>query len=125
MEQQATATGTRQPGNVAPLLIAGCRSRLPVAHSIRGGVEAGAGAARGRALSALEVAADRVDLGADVAVRASHVGAVDAAKLEASRKSGVPVPGVHSPLWAPEREPTIKAAISAETAILMDLLDGK
>jgi len=37
----------------------------------------------------------------------------------------VPVPGVHSPLWAPEREPTIKAAISAETAILMDLLNGR
>jgi len=54
-----------------------------------------------------------------------HVGAVDAAKLEASRKSGVPVPGVHSPLWAPERELTIKAAIRAETAILMDLLNGK
>lgn len=54
-----------------------------------------------------------------------HVGAVDATKLETSRKSGVPVPGVHSPLWAPEREPTIKAAISAETAILRDLLDGK
>jgi hippurate hydrolase len=54
-----------------------------------------------------------------------HVGAVDAAKLEASHKSGVPVPGVHSPLWAPEREPTIKAAIRAETAILMDLLQGR
>ena len=54
-----------------------------------------------------------------------HVGAVDAAKLEASRKFGVPVPGVHSPLWAPEREPTIKAAISAETAILMNLLRSK
>jgi hippurate hydrolase len=51
-----------------------------------------------------------------------HVGAVEAAKLEASRKSGVPVPGVHSPLWVPTREPTIKAAISVETAILMDLL---
>lgn len=54
-----------------------------------------------------------------------HVGAVDAEKLEASRKSGVPLPGVHSPLWAPEREPTIKAAIGAETAILMDLLGGR
>ncbi len=53
-----------------------------------------------------------------------HVGAVDAAKLEDSRKSGVPLPGVHSPLWAPVREPTIKAALSAETAILMDLLNG-
>jgi len=51
-----------------------------------------------------------------------HVGAVDAAKLEESHKSGVPVPGVHSPLWAPVREPTIKAAIGAETAILMDLM---
>lgn len=51
-----------------------------------------------------------------------HVGAVDASKLEESRKTGVPVPGVHSPLWAPEREPTIKAAIGAETAILMDLM---
>ena len=54
-----------------------------------------------------------------------HVGAVDAAKLDASRKSGVPVPAVHSALWAPEREPTIKAAIRAETAILIDLLSGK
>jgi amidohydrolase len=53
-----------------------------------------------------------------------HVGAVDAAKLEASRQSGVLLPGLHSPLWAPEREPTIKGAISAETAILMDLLNG-
>jgi len=53
-----------------------------------------------------------------------HVGAVDAAKLEESHKSGVPVPGVHSPLWAPVREPTIKAAIGAETAILMDLMKG-
>ncbi len=54
-----------------------------------------------------------------------HVGAVEAGKLEASRKSGSPVPAVHSPLWAPEREPTIKAAIRAETAILMELLSGK
>ena len=51
-----------------------------------------------------------------------HVGAVDPAKLAEAKKTGVPVPGVHSPLWAPEREPTIKAAITAETAILMDLM---
>lgn len=51
-----------------------------------------------------------------------HVGAVDAAKLEASRKSGVPVPAVHSALFAPEREPTLKAAMRAETAILLDLM---
>jgi len=51
-----------------------------------------------------------------------HVGAVDAAKLDESKKSGVPLPGPHSSLWAPLREPTIKAAIATETAILMDLL---
>jgi len=53
-----------------------------------------------------------------------HVGAVDAARLEESKRTGVPVPSVHSPMWAPVREPTIKAAILAETAILMDLLNG-
>lgn len=51
-----------------------------------------------------------------------HVGAVDAAKLDASAKSGVPLPGVHSALWAPEREPTLKAAMTVETAILLDLM---
>ncbi len=51
-----------------------------------------------------------------------HVGAVDPAKLEEARKTGVSVPGVHTSLWAPAREPTIKAAITVETAILMDLM---
>jgi hippurate hydrolase len=51
-----------------------------------------------------------------------HVGAVDAGKLAESKKSGIPLPGVHSPLWAPVREPTLKAAIAAETAILLDLM---
>ena len=54
-----------------------------------------------------------------------HIGAVDAAKLKASGQSEEPVPAVHSPLFAPEREPTIKAAIEAETAILLDLLNGQ
>jgi len=51
-----------------------------------------------------------------------HIGAVDPAKLEAARNSGVQLPGLHSPLWAPELEPTLKAAVAAETAILLDLL---
>jgi amidohydrolase len=51
-----------------------------------------------------------------------HVGAVDAAKLAESRRTGVPLPGLHSQLWVPEREPTLKAAIGAETAILLDLM---
>jgi hippurate hydrolase len=51
-----------------------------------------------------------------------HIGAVDAAKLDASRRTGATLPDPHSPLWAPEREPTIKAAITAQTAILIDLM---
>ena len=51
-----------------------------------------------------------------------HIGAVDAAKLAAARKSGIPVPAPHSPEWAPEREPTLKGAIRAEVTALVELL---
>jgi hippurate hydrolase len=51
-----------------------------------------------------------------------HIGAVAPAQLAASRQTGVPVPAPHSPEWAPEREPTIKAAIRAEVAALLELL---
>jgi amidohydrolase len=54
-----------------------------------------------------------------------HVGAVDPGKLEEARKAGVSVPGTHTSLWAPVRGPTIKATITAETAILTDLLQDK
>jgi amidohydrolase len=51
-----------------------------------------------------------------------HIGAVDPAKLAAARQTGIPVPAPHSPEWAPEREPTLKAAIRAETTELLELL---
>jgi metal-dependent amidase/aminoacylase/carboxypeptidase family protein len=51
-----------------------------------------------------------------------HIGAVDPAKLAASSQTGIPVPAPHSPEWAPEREPTIKAAIRAEVSALLELL---
>jgi len=50
-----------------------------------------------------------------------HVGAVHPSKLAAARQSGIPVPAPHSPEWAPEREPTLKGAIRAETTALLDL----
>jgi amidohydrolase len=53
-----------------------------------------------------------------------HIGAVDAAKLAAARASGVALPGLHSPQWAPQREPTLKAAMAAESAILLDRLQA-
>jgi amidohydrolase len=50
-----------------------------------------------------------------------HIGAVHPSKLAAARQSGVPVPAPHSPEWAPEREPTLKGAIRAETTALLEL----
>ena len=54
-----------------------------------------------------------------------HVGAVHPTKLAAARQSGIPVPAPHSPEWAPEREPTLKGAIRAETSALLELFRGR
>jgi amidohydrolase len=50
------------------------------------------------------------------------VGGVEPATFAAAQKSGTILPGVHSPQWAPDRERTLKTAITAETAMLMDLM---
>jgi amidohydrolase len=52
-----------------------------------------------------------------------HIGAVDPEKLAESHRTGIPVPAPHSPQWAPVREPTLKAAVQAETIALLDLLN--
>jgi hippurate hydrolase len=51
-----------------------------------------------------------------------HIGAVNPAKLEQARKTGVPVPAPHSPEWLPDLEPTLKGAVRAEVAALLELL---
>jgi len=59
---------------------------------------------------------------AGVPIALLHVGAVNPAKLEESRRTALPVPAPHSPEWAPELEATLKAAIRAEVAALVELL---
>ena len=54
-----------------------------------------------------------------------HIGAVNAAKFEEIRKTGIPGPAPHSPEWAPDREPTLKGAIRAEVTELLALFQGK
>ncbi len=54
-----------------------------------------------------------------------HIGAVNPAKLAEARRTGVPVPAPHSPEWLPDLEPTLKAAIRAETVALLDLFNNK
>jgi len=50
------------------------------------------------------------------------VGGVEPANFAAARQSGTPLPGLHSSLWAPDREPTLKTAITVETTALLELL---
>ncbi|PYS49129.1 MAG: amidohydrolase [Acidobacteria bacterium] len=59
---------------------------------------------------------------AGVASTMFFVGGVEPAKFAAAAQSGTVLPGLHSSLWAPDREPTLKTAITAETAMLMDLM---
>jgi len=54
-----------------------------------------------------------------------HIGAVNAAKLAESRRTGIPVPAPHSPEWLPDLEPTLKAAVRGETVALLDLFNNK
>jgi amidohydrolase len=50
------------------------------------------------------------------------VGAVEPRKIEESKATGIPLPSLHSSQWAPDREPTIKAAVTAEVAAALELL---
>ncbi len=53
-----------------------------------------------------------------------HIGAVDPVKLAAARQSGIPGPAPHSPQWAPQYEPTLKAGIRAEVTALLELFQA-
>lgn len=53
-----------------------------------------------------------------------EVGATDPAKLAAAEAGGPPVPQVHSSKFAPVLEPTLQAGITAEVAVLRNLLQG-
>src|SRR5262249_16943520 len=51
-----------------------------------------------------------------------RIGAVEQAKYEATMKSAEDLPSLHSPQFAPDREPTIKAAAAAEVVALRELM---
>jgi amidohydrolase len=53
------------------------------------------------------------------------VGAVAPAKIEAAKAGGPPLPTTHSSLFAPEREPTLRTAVLAETLAALELIGGK
>jgi hippurate hydrolase len=50
------------------------------------------------------------------------VGAIDAARIAASRQSGTPLPSLHSSLYWPVPEPTIRTAVKGMTSAVLDLM---
>ena len=50
------------------------------------------------------------------------LGAADPAKYAASKVSGVSLPAMHSPLFAPDKEPTLKTGVTALTAAVLEAL---
>ena len=50
------------------------------------------------------------------------LGAADAAKLAESQRTGVPLPSLHSALFAPVYGPAITTGVTAMTAVALVLL---
>ncbi len=50
------------------------------------------------------------------------LGAVDPAKLVESQRTGVALPGLHSSLWAPVPEPTLRTGVKSMTSAVLDLM---
>jgi hippurate hydrolase len=50
------------------------------------------------------------------------LGAVQPQKFEAARKTGEQLPGPHSPFFAPDREPSLRTGITAETTAVLAVM---
>jgi amidohydrolase len=51
-----------------------------------------------------------------------RVGAIEPGEFAAAKAAGKTLPGPHSPLFAPDREPTIRTGVAAFTVSVLDLL---
>jgi metal-dependent amidase/aminoacylase/carboxypeptidase family protein len=51
-----------------------------------------------------------------------RVGAIDADRIAASQNSGTPLPSLHSSLFWPVPEPTIRTGVKAMTLAVMELM---
>ena len=60
--------------------------------------------------------------GAGVPTLALRIGTIEPAAFAAAQKSGATLPGLHSALFAPDRERTLKAAVTAEVLSLRELM---
>ncbi len=51
-----------------------------------------------------------------------ELGAVNPEKYAAAKKAGEPLPGPHSPYFAPDREPSLKTGMEVEMAAILELM---
>lgn len=61
-------------------------------------------------------------LNGEIPITMFWLGAADPLQYKVSVESGIPLPSHHSPLFAPSPEPTIRTAVKAMTAAVLDLL---
>lgn len=54
-----------------------------------------------------------------------HVGAVNPQKFAEAQKSGTPLPSLHSALFAPDFQPTLRTALETEITELLELMSKK
>lgn len=57
-----------------------------------------------------------------IPVKMFRIGVVNPAKYAEARRAGTPLPSTHSPLFAPDAEPTIRTGVVAMSAAALDLL---
>jgi hippurate hydrolase len=50
------------------------------------------------------------------------LGAVDPVKVKQSRETGTTLPSLHSPLFAPLPEPTLRTGVKAMTVAVLELM---
>ncbi len=53
-----------------------------------------------------------------------RLGAAEPAALAKAQAEGHELPSLHSSLFAPDRDPTLRTGVAAEMAMLLDLLGG-
>lgn len=51
-----------------------------------------------------------------------RLGAIDAARITESKASGTPLPSLHSSLFRPDPDPTIRTGVIAMTSVVLDLM---
>jgi len=64
----------------------------------------------------------QLGLGREIPVTLFFLGASSAQQIEESRKSGKPLPSLHSSLFFPQAEPALRTGMLATASAVMELL---